>query len=112
MTQITGDTEALQAFRARNRLIRTVRNRLKGNGLDIRELAKHLVISLPGHPEHGRIYITYATGEVSLRRCTWNYLGRLDGYGSTDPESEPSLSAERIIALLTGQADRPSGKGG
>jgi hypothetical protein len=99
---------ALQALRARNTLVQTVRTLLKGAGLDIRELASELVISHPGHPEYGRIYITFAKGDVSLRRCTWEYLGYLDGYGPTNPEAESSLSADKIIAMLTGPADSPS----
>jgi hypothetical protein len=102
MTQTPAEPDPLQALRARNTLIQTVRTLLKGTGLELRELASELVISYPGHPEYGRIYITFAKGEVSLRRCTWNYLGYLDGYGPTDPEAEPHLTAEQIIALLTG----------
>jgi hypothetical protein len=105
MTQTPSGTDALQAVRARTRLIQTVRTLLKSSGLDIRELTSHLVISRPGHPDLGRIYITFANGDVSLRRCTWNYLGHLDGYGSPDPEAEPTLPAEKIIAMLTAQAD-------
>lgn len=105
MTQPATDSSAIQALRARNTLVNRVRALLKGTGLDIRELANELVISDPGHPEHGRIYITYAKGEISLRRCTWQYLGYLDGYGPTDPEAEPSLTAEKIIAALTRQND-------
>lgn len=108
MTQIPSDTGALQALRARSALIQTVRTRLKGSGLDIRELTSHLVISQPGHPDHGRIYVNYANGDASLRRCTWEYLGHLDGYGPTDPEAEPSLNTERIIATLADPADSPS----
>jgi hypothetical protein len=87
--------DALQALRARNTLVQTVRALLQGTGLDIRELASELVISHPGHPEYGRIYITYTKGEVSPRRCTWDYLGHLDGYGPTDPEAEPHLTADQ-----------------
>lgn len=107
MTQTPSDTSAVQALRARTTLIQAVHAQLKGAGLDIRELASHLVISRPGHPGHGRIYITYSRAEVSLRRCTWNYLGYLDGYGN-DPEADPSLTAEKLIALLTNPADTPS----
>jgi hypothetical protein len=95
----------LQAVRARTTLVRTVRTRLRGSGLDIRELANNLAISIPGHPEQGRIYITYSGGEVSLRRCTWEYLGYLDGYGSNDPEAEPCLTTDNIIGALTGPHD-------
>jgi hypothetical protein len=108
MTKTPGNTDAVQAVRARTRLIQTVRTLLKGAGLDIRELANELVISDSGHPEHGRIYIKFATGEVSLRRCTWEYLGHFAGYGPSDPDAEPSLNAEKIIAILTGQAGTPS----
>jgi hypothetical protein len=102
MTQAPGDGGAVEALRARNMLVRTVRTLLKGAGLDIRELTNHLVISCPGHPDQGRIYVGYTSGDVSLRRCTWDYLGHLDGYGDTDPEAEPPLTAEKIIATLTG----------
>ncbi|HEY3958111.1 MAG TPA: hypothetical protein VGM53_32495 [Streptosporangiaceae bacterium] len=108
MAQIPRDTDAIQASRARNTLIRTVRALLKGTGLDIRELTNHLVISHRGHPDHGRIYVPYANGDGSLRRCTWDYLGHFDGYVSSDPEAEPPLTAEKIIATLTGQTHRPS----
>jgi hypothetical protein len=77
---------------------------LKGSSLDIRELTSHLAISQPGKPDYGRIYINFANGDASLRRCSWDYLGRLDGHGSTDPEAEPALTAQQIIAILTGQA--------
>ncbi len=104
MTQTASDTDALQPLRARNTLIRTVRTLLKGTGLDIRELANELVISHPGHPEHGRIYITYTTGDVSHRRTIWDYLGHLDGYGSTDPDTEACVNADTITAALAGLA--------
>lgn len=46
-----------------------------------------------------------------LERCdvrAWlHYLGYLDGYDSTDPEAEPPLTAQQIIAILTGQTDPP-----
>jgi hypothetical protein len=102
MTQTVSDTDALQPFRDRNTLIRTVRTLLKGTGLEIRELANELVISRPGHPESGRIYITYATGDVSHRRTIWDYLGCLNGYGSTDPDAEARVNADAIISALGG----------
>jgi hypothetical protein len=108
MTQTPGEPDALGALRARNTLVQTVRTLLKGTGLELRELASELVISHPGHPEYGRIYITFAKGEVSLRRCACEYLGYLDGYGPTDPGAEPTLSTDKIITLLTGPADNPS----
>lgn len=101
MTEPIANQPAIQAFRARNLLIRAVKASLKGAGLDIRELTKELVISHPGHPESGRVYITYATAEVTLKLTTWNYLGYLDGHGPTDPGADPSVSAAKIITALT-----------
>lgn len=103
MTQTTCDTDAFQLIRARNELVRAVRSLLKGTGLDIRELANELAISNPGHPEQGRIYVTYAKGEISHRRTVWDYLGYLDGYGDGEEKIEPGVSAEKIIATLTGR---------
>jgi hypothetical protein len=108
MTQTASDTDALQAFRDRNKLIRTVRTLLKGSGLDIRELTNALVISHPGHPEYGRIYITYARGEVSCRRIIWDYLGCLDNNTSTSPDVDPCVDVHMIINILTGQQGIPS----
>ena len=50
MTQPAQDENAAHLARARNQLIQTVKARLKGTGRDVRELAKELVISNPGHP--------------------------------------------------------------
>ncbi len=83
---------------------------LAGTGLEIRERDKHLVISNPRHPERGRIYVTYTAGEISLRQTTWQYWGYLDGYGKpqwADPESEPAITAGKIIKVLSGQPDSP-----
>jgi hypothetical protein len=99
--------DSLRAFRARNALIRDVKNRLRGSGLDIRELINDLVISYPGHPEKGRIYIPYASAEVSLRRPIWEYLGYLEGHASTDHDPELRVDADKIIRTLTGQDGRP-----
>jgi hypothetical protein len=104
MTQTTDETNILQAFRDRNALIRAVRTKLKGSGLEIRELTNHLVISHPGHPEYGRIYITFATGDVTHRRTLWDYLGHLDGYGPTEPDADPCVTATQIIAALGDEA--------
>jgi hypothetical protein len=105
MTQPARDTDELRAFRDRNTLIRTVRTMLKGTGLDIRELANGLVISHPGHPERGRIYITYARGEVSHRRTIWDYLGYLDSSTSASPDAEPCVDIHTIISILNGRPD-------
>jgi hypothetical protein len=108
MTQTASDTDTLQAFRNRNKLIRTVRAKLKGSGLEIRELANALVISHPGHPEYGRIHITYAHGEVSHRRTIWDYLGCLDGNASTGADDEPGVDIDMIVNMLTGRTGIPS----
>jgi hypothetical protein len=99
----------MAAFRARNELIRTLREQMKGKGLDTRELENdRLVISRPGHPDKGRIYINLRTGEVSHRRTIWDYLGHLDHHPHTSPTAEPHITAVTIIAALTGQPDTPT----
>jgi hypothetical protein len=102
---------AIQALRARNQLTRHVRALLKGSGLDIRENDNQLVISRPGHPDHGRIYITYATAEVSHARTTYTYLGHLDTPdtpGSDPDDDEPHVDTGTIIRKLTeGDGDSP-----
>jgi hypothetical protein len=102
MTQAADDTGAVTQLRARNALIRTVRESLKGRGLDIRERTRELVISHPGDPERGRIYITLASGEVSYARTTWTYLGHLLGHSpSRDPDDDLTVDADLITATLT-----------
>lgn len=108
MTQAEGETDVLAALRARNALVRAVREGLKGTGLDVRELVKELVISNPGHPENGRIYIPYTSAEVSLRRPIWEYLGYLEGYGSDEKDPELRVDADRIIRALGGRQVKQS----
>jgi hypothetical protein len=104
MAQMTADVgDALQSHRARNMLIRTVKARLRGSGLDTRELVNELVISNPGRPEKGRVYITYAGAEVSLRRPIWVYLGYLEGHDSDDHDPELRVDADKIIGTLGGR---------
>ncbi|HEY1918587.1 MAG TPA: hypothetical protein VGH27_23685 [Streptosporangiaceae bacterium] len=93
--------DSLQSFRIRNRLIRDVRAGLKGTRLETRELTDRLAICNPRDTELGRIYVNYARAEVSLRRTVWEYLGCLQGYGSSDPEAEPGIDAAKIIGILT-----------
>jgi len=107
MTQPASETGAVAALRARGALIRAVREQLRGSGLEIRERASELVISHPGRPDHGRIYITYTSGDVSHRRTSWEYLGHLDGHGR-NPDAEPSVKAAAIIGALGGRAVTPS----
>jgi hypothetical protein len=96
------EADALTQARAKIKLIHTVRERLKGTGLDIRELAKELAISSPGHPEKGRLYINLATAEVSHRLPACTYLGYLDGYGTDRDLDEPRVDTNKIITTLTG----------
>lgn len=103
MTETTSDTNGLQAFRDRNALIHAVRAALKGTGLEIRELANTLVICHPGHPDYGRIYITYAHGEVSHRRTIWAYLGGLDSDAISCPDTEPCVDIQTITNTLNGR---------
>jgi hypothetical protein len=107
VTQPADKTNALAQFRARNLLIQAVRDSLKGRRLDIRERTNNLVVTNPGHPEHGRIYITLPSGEVSWQRTTWEYLGQLDGHHSHDPGDEPPVTADTIIATLGAQPSPP-----
>jgi hypothetical protein len=108
MTPTVSNTDAFQALRARNMLVQAVRTQLKGRGLDIRELESELAISRPGHPEHGRVYINYANHDVSHRRTIWDYIGRFDIQPGIPGDSEPSIDADTIIAMLTGRAGTPS----
>ncbi|MGH3157790.1 MAG: hypothetical protein ACRDNF_14605 [Streptosporangiaceae bacterium] len=107
MTHPADDPDPIKALRARNHLARTVRTLLKGSGLDVRENDNQLVITNPGHPDHGRIYITYARGEVSHGRTTWTYLGHLDTPGSHPTPGEPPVDPGTIIRKLTGQDGDP-----
>jgi hypothetical protein len=93
---------------ARSALRARVDELLRGSGLEVRELADQLVISDPRHPDSGRIYIRYASGDVSYRRVIWDYFGSLDGYELRDqPDHEPGVDAAKIIGTLAGQrADR------
>jgi hypothetical protein len=108
MTQESDELTAVQLCQAQTRLRRMVGELLVGSRLEIRERNKALAISNPLNSERGRIYIRYATGEVSLRQTVWDYWGYLDGYGRAlwaDPDSEPCVNAGRIIAVLDGRLD-------
>jgi hypothetical protein len=107
MTRPASEVDAVAAVRARNLLITTVRARLRGAGLEVRELASQLAISDPGHPEHGRVYIAYANGDVSHRRTIWQYLGRLDGCSGTEPDAEPGVDTAAIVRALSEQSNTP-----
>jgi hypothetical protein len=93
----------LELCHARGVLRQQVEALLHGSGLEIRELSNHLSINNPRDPDKGRIHISYASGEVSWKRTTWDFLGALQGYEPTDdPDREPSVDAETIISTLTG----------
>lgn len=100
VTPAASDNDFFARVRARNELVRTIRERLKGQGLNIKERDSELVISSPRQPEKGSIHITFATGEVSYRRTLWDYLGYLPGYGSGDPD-ELGVDTDAIIATFT-----------
>jgi hypothetical protein len=103
MTHGPDELSAIEPCRAMTTLRQKVDALLRGRHLAIRELTTALAIGNPGHPEKGRIHITYATGDVSLRRVTWEYLGPLQGYEpDDDPDREPGVDAAQIIAILTG----------
>lgn len=99
MTQPVSKTEALAAVRARNGLVRKVREALHGKDLYVRERDKELVITRRGHPDKGRVYINLATGEASHCRTLWDYLGYLPGYGSGDID-QPSVDTDAIVAIF------------
>ena len=93
----------VELCRARGVLRQRVQALLRGSGLEIRELTSYLAISNPVDPEKGRIHINYVTGEASLKRITWDYLGPLQGYEpDDDPDREPAADATKIITTLTG----------
>ena len=92
----------LELCRARSVLRRQVVAMLHGLGFEIRELASHLAVTNPAAPDQGQIQIGYASGEVSRRRITYEYLGPLRGYErDDDPDREPSVDAGTIISVLT-----------
>lgn len=96
------ERNAIELCRARNVLRQQVAAMLHGLGFDIRELASHLAVTNPAAPDRGQIQIGYASGEVSCRRITYEYLGPLRGYErDDDPDREPSVEAATIIAMLT-----------
>jgi hypothetical protein len=105
---IPGELTAVRECRARNMLCKQVRRLLAGSGLEIRELARELVIINPRDPHRGRIHVNYKTGEVSWSKTTWDYWGYLDGCGSApdgSADGEAVIGASRIISALSGSAD-------
>jgi hypothetical protein len=103
VTHPADDSDPFAQTRARNRLVQTIRESLKGRRLDIRERRSELVIADPGHPEHGRVHINLASGEASHACTFWTYLGRIEGHGtSRDPYGEPQVNADVITGILTG----------
>lgn len=112
---IPDELTLVRECRARNRLSRKVRGLLAGSGMEVRELARELIISNPQDPHRGRIHVTYETGEVSWSKTVgdytvWDYWGYLDGYGNAPDgtlSGEPAIGASRIISTLTGPTDGP-----
>jgi hypothetical protein len=97
----------IQMCRARSALRQKVDDLLRGSGLEVREMANDLAVSNPRDPDKGRIYVKYASGDVSLKRVIWDHLGSLQGYEGDDPDCEPGVDAAKIIATLT---DEPASK--
>jgi hypothetical protein len=92
----------VELCRARSVLRQQVAAMLRGFGMEIRELTRHLAVSNPAALDRGQIQIGYATGEVSCKRTTYQYLGPLQGYErDDDPDREPSVDAATIIRMLT-----------
>jgi hypothetical protein len=92
----------VELCRARGVLRQQVAAMLRGLGLEIRERARHLAVSNPAAPDRGQIQIGYATGEVTCKRTTYQYLGALQGYErDDDPDREPPVDATTIIRMLT-----------
>lgn len=106
MASADAEPTAVELCQARTRLRQVVGELLAGSGLEIRELKKELVIRKPRDPDKGRVYITYATGEMSLQRTVSDYWGYLDGHGrppSADPDTEPGIEVGQIIGTLGGR---------
>jgi hypothetical protein len=101
VTQTRDEPDIFARFRARNELVRKLKEQFRDRGLDVRERDNEVVISSPGHAENGSVHFTLATGEVSHRRTLWDYLGYLPGYGSGDPD-EPAADTDAIAAIFTG----------
>jgi hypothetical protein len=96
----------LELCRARSVLRQRVAAMLRGHRLEVRELATALAISNPAEPDKGSIHIGYVSGDASLKRTTWTFLGSLPGYESNDdPDREPAVDAATIIGTLTGQGE-------
>ena len=100
MTRATDETDIFARFRARNELVRELKQQFGGRGLNIRERDNEVVISSLGHPEKGSVHFALASGEVSHRRVLWDYLGSLPGYGSGDPD-EPGVDTDAIATIFT-----------
>jgi hypothetical protein len=109
MTRPPHELNDIDMCRARAALRQKIDPLLRGHGLEIRELTTALAIGNPADPAKGRIHITYATGDVSLRRVTWDYLGPLQGSEPRDdPDHEPGVTAATIITTLTEDTPPPA----
>lgn len=96
----------LELCRARSVLRKQVAAMLRGHRLEIRELATALAVSNPAAPDKGSIHIGYVSGDASLKRTTWTFLGSLPGYErDDDPDREPAVDAATIISMLTHQPE-------
>jgi uncharacterized protein RhaS with RHS repeats len=83
---------------------RMVAAMVDGAELTVEALKTDLVITNPGYPERGRVYVEYATGHVSWERTVWDHWGVLRGFEAEKPadDDETYVDNARIIDALTG----------
>jgi hypothetical protein len=103
MTNEPDELTSVRICRSRSALRKKVDELLRGSGLEVREMVNGLAIFNPRDPGKGRIYVRYASGDVSWKRVIWDYFGPLQGYEGDDPDCEPGVDAAKIIAVLTGE---------
>jgi DNA-binding XRE family transcriptional regulator len=73
---------------------------LGGCALQVDERASGLVVTNPRRLERGQVHVAYADGSVCWERATWEYWGRLEGFGHSADESDPVVGAARILGAL------------
>lgn len=102
MTQALGESEIVRLCKARGALHQMMATLLAGTGAEIREREHDLVIRDPQRPENGRIYISYATGEVIRKWTVEDYCGSLAGYSgpASGQGSSRTIDRETIISML------------
>jgi DNA-binding XRE family transcriptional regulator len=100
------------ARRARALARQRVSQLLDNCALQIEEHASGLVVTNPRRLEEGQIHVAYADGSVCWQRVSWEYLGRLEGFGHSADGREPLVDAARILgALAPDDIHYPDGTG-